>query len=52
MATSSHVHYEEIDLVLDTRAASCPHVVVESRGGGSSAPAVDVPDFEERVRPE
>ncbi len=37
MATSLHAHYEEIDQILGTRAASCPHVVVESGGGGSSA---------------
>ena len=44
-----HAYYEEIDQILGTRAALCPHVVVESGGGGSSAAVVDAPDFEELV---
>ena len=49
MAASLHAHYEEIDQILGTQAASCPRIVVESGGGGSSAADVDVPAFGERV---
>ena len=47
MATSLHTHYEKIDQILETRAALCPPVVVESGGGGASAADVDVPAFVE-----
>ena len=47
MATSLHAHYAEIDQILGTQAASCPHVVMRNGGGGSSTADVGVPAFEE-----
>ena len=35
---------EEVDQILGTQASSCPHVVVESRGGGSSLADVEEVD--------
>ena len=49
MTISLHAPCEEIDQILWTQAASCPHVVVESGGVGLSATDIDVPNFEERA---
>ena len=43
----NHAPYEEIDQILGTLPVSCPPVVVESGGGGSSIDDVDVPAFKE-----
>ena len=49
MATSLHAHYAEIDQILGTQAASCPHVVMRNGGDGSSAADDVVPAFEKCV---